>query len=96
MKSLRDRAKESRANTFVDSSPEGAAPAETFSIPYPARLRASIDRRTRDYIDRYGKKGESINSLINDALEKLLDIKEAEAARIERLLSKAERMEEEG
>ena len=95
MKSLRDRVGDSGSrDEFVNSSPEGTTPEESYTKQYPARLKPSIDKRVRDYMQHHSRGGESINSLINEGLALVMDKREAAVAEIERLLNKGKKVEQ--
>lgn len=69
--------------------------SETMNCPYPARLTETNNRRVRAFLEQHGRSGESINSILNQALERELDRREEEIGNQERLLRKAERLEAE-
>lgn len=79
---------------FIESAKGNEQERAERHIVYPLRLPESLNLRLREYADNHGKKGESLNAIINRALETELDRLDIEIGNQERLLAKGRKVEQ--
>jgi hypothetical protein len=68
----RDEIKDQRQESVLKSRHEGKHQTTETKVPYAVRMPESLYLEVKDYLERYGRRGESINEMFVSGIRKEL------------------------